>query len=89
MNSPIASQIFAVAVIVSALFGCSSGMPPRPAGVDSELAALLPPDAVSLMGVDVARLREAAVYRYLEEEGGAAGRGLEDSMEDFCQQDRL
>ena len=86
MNSPIASPIFAVALIVSAgwLFGCSGGTPARGAAVDSELAALLPPDAVSLMGVDVARLREAAVYRYLEEEGGSAGRGFDDSIEDFA-----
>ncbi len=85
MNSPIASGIFAVALMASALFGCSSGMPARAAAVDSELAALLPPDAVSLMGVDVARLREASVYRYLEEEGGAAGRGFDNSMEDFIE----
>ncbi len=83
MNSPIASRIFAVVLMVSALLGCSGGVPARAAAVDSELAALLPPDAVSLMGVDVARLREAAVYRYLEQEGAAAGRGFDDSIEDF------
>ena len=85
VNSPIASHIFAVALTVSAgwLFGCSGGTPARGAAVDSELAALLPPDAVSLMGVDVARMREAPVYRYLEEEGGSAGRGFDESIEDF------
>ena len=83
MNSPLAPRIFAVALMVSALFGCSGGAPAHAAAVDSELAALLPPDAVSLMGVDVARLREAPAYRYLEEEGGSAGSGFDDSIQDF------
>ena len=85
VNSPIASHIFAVALTVSAgwLLGCSGGMPAQVAAVDAELAALLPPDAVSLMGVDVARMREAPVYRYLEEEGGSAGRGFDESIADF------
>ena len=85
MNFPIPSHLVAIVLTVAAgwLVGCSGGTPARAAEVDSELAALLPPDAVSLMGVDVARLREAAVYRYLEEEGGAAGSGFDNSIEDF------
>ena len=85
MNSAIASRIFATVLAVSGgwMIGCSAGVPARAAAVDTELAALLPPAAVSLMGVDVARMREAPVYLYLEEEGGSAGRGFENSIEDF------
>src|SRR5579885_3456011 len=37
--------------------------------LDPSLIALLPPDATTLLGVDVQRLKKTAVYQHMEEQG--------------------
>ena len=51
--------------------------------VDRDLAALMPPGTMSLLGVDVARITEAPLYQYLENEGGGAGKGFGGAIDNF------
>ena len=57
-----------VFVPVLAFYSCQTEDESQAAGLDRELAALLPSNATSLMGADILRLKTTPVYRFLEEE---------------------
>ena len=55
-------------VAVLAFYSCQTEDGSQSVGVNRKLAALLPPNATSLMGADILRLKTTPVYRFLEEE---------------------
>ena len=57
-----------VFVPVLAFYSCQTEDESQAAGLDRELAALLPSNATSLMGADILRLKTTPVYRLLEAE---------------------
>ena len=51
--------------------------------LDRNLLALLPPNSTSLVGVDVARLKQTPVYRHIEEESRRSGGSKRNDLEEF------
>ena len=63
-----ASLLVVLFVAVVTLYSCQTQDESQAGGLDSELVALLPSNATSLMGADILRLKTTPVYRFLEEE---------------------
>lgn len=81
------SVIFVLVFVVAALgwYLLRSGQPANAQTITLErsLLALLPPDATTLVGVDVERLKQTAVYRRFEEENRITGSIGDSHFNDF------